>query len=271
MILPKCKGGTKTSHSSLNYIDKYSSIDSIIHRRDPRIKIIAFVLFILCVVFTRPESFLAFALYGVFIFVLILLSKIPIKYIIKRAIIIVPFVLLIAVFIPFLKKGEVAGGYSFGTLKITVTYEGIMVFWNVMVKSFLSILCMILLMSSVKFPTFLKALEELKIPRLIVMILSFTYRYIFVIQDEFQRMLRAKESRSAGSKRWLNFKTLSNMVGVLFIKAYERGEAVYLAMCSRGFDGTIKTMHNHRFVKSDFYFLLIVIITLTSIRIIGSL
>lgn len=271
MILPKCKGEIKTSHGSLDYIDKYSSIDSIIHRRDPRIKIIAFVLFILCVISTRPESFLAFALYGVFIFALILLSKIPIKYIIKRAIVIIPFVLLIAVFIPFLKKGEVAGGYSFGTLKVTVTYDGLMVFWNVMVKSFISILCMILLMSSIKFPTFLKALEELKIPRLIVMILSFTYRYIFVIQDEFQRMIRAKESRSAGSKRWLHFKTLSNMVGVLFIKAYERGETVYLAMCSRGFDGTIKTMHNHRFVKSDFYFLLTVIITLASIGIIGSL
>lgn len=221
-------------------------------------------MLILCVIFTRPESFLAFALYGVFILVLILLSKIPIIYIIRRATVIVPFVLLIAIFIPFLRKGESSEG-------INITYEGLMVFWNVIAKSFLSILCMILLMSSIRFTSFLKALEELRIPKLIVMILSFTYRYIFVIQDEFQRMIRAKESRSAGVRRWLNIKMLANMVGVLFIKSYERGEAVYFAMCSRGFDGTIRTMQNNKFTKSDLYFLLTFVSTLTSIVIIGSL
>jgi len=249
---------------TLDYIDKYSGIDSIIHRRDPRATIIAFTLFILCIMFTRPESFLAFALYGAFIFVLILLSKIPIIYIIRRATVIVPFVLLIAIFIPFLKKGE-------SSEEINIAYEGVMVFWNVVAKSLLSILCMILLMSSIRFPSFLKALEELRIPKLIVMILSFTYRYIFVIRDEFQRMIRAKESRSPGIKRWFNIKMLANMVGVLFIKSYERGEAVYLAMCSRGFDGTMRTMQNNRFAKSDLYFLLTFVTTLTSIRIIGSL
>jgi len=253
-----------------SYIDEYSDIDSIINRRDPRIKIMVFFLFILSIVSTRPELFLVFGLYAILIFALILLSKIPLEFIIKRSLIVIPFVLMIAVFIPFIKKGEIAGGHSFGNIRLTVTYDGLMVFWNVMIKSYLSILCMITLMASTKLTDFLKALERLKFPKLIVMLISFTYRYIFVFQDEFQRMSRARKSRSAGKKRWLNFRTIANMVGVLFIRAYERGEAVYLAMCSRGFDGSIKTMHKLSLTKSDIYFFSIFIVILAFIRIIGT-
>jgi len=254
--------------SSIN-IDKYSTINSIVNRRDPRIKIIVFLLFILVILSTRPELFLVFAIYAIFIFVLILLSKIPIKFIIKRSLTVIPFVLMIAIFIPFLKKGEIAGGYSFGSIRLNVSYGGLMVFWNVLIKSYLSILCMILLTASTRFSELLKALEKLRIPKLIVTLLSFTYRYIFVFQDEFQSMSRAKESRSYRRKRWLNFKTLANMVGVLFIRAYERGERVYLAMCSRGFEGSVKTIQDMDLTKGDIYFLSTIVIILALIRILG--
>ncbi|MGB9597027.1 MAG: cobalt ECF transporter T component CbiQ [Candidatus Poribacteria bacterium] len=250
-------------------IDEYSNINSIINRRDPRIKIILFFLFILIILSTRPELFLVFVIYAVIIFVLMLLSKIPIKFIIKRSLVIIPFVIMIAIFTPFLKKGEIAGGYSLGNIKLNVSYDGLMVFWNVLIKSYLSILCMILLTASTKFSDLLKAFEKLKIPRLIVILLSFTYRYIFVFQDELQSMTRAKESRSYGKKRWINFKTLANMVGVLFIRAYERGERVYYAMRSRGFEGSIKTMTDMTLTKSDIYFLSVIVTILILIRILS--
>lgn len=254
--------------SSIN-IDEYSNINSIINRRDPRIKIVVFFLFILIILSTHPELFFAFAVYAILIFVLILLSKIPIKFIIRRSLVIIPFVLMIAIFIPFLKKGEIAGGYSVGSIKLNVSYDGLMVFWNVLIKSYLSILCMILLTASTRFSDLLKAFEKLKIPKLIVILLSFTYRYIFVFKDELQSMTRAKESRSYGKRRWLNFKTLANIVGVLFIRAYERGERVYYAMRSRGFEGSIKTMTDMSLTKSDIYFLSIILLILILIRVLG--
>lgn len=250
-------------------IDKYSDINSIINRRDPRIKVIVFFLLILTIVSTCPELFSVFAIYAVLIFVLILLSKIPIKFIIRRSLVIVPFVLMIAIFTPFLKKGEIIREYSLGTIKLNVSYDGLVVFWNVLIKSYLSILCMILLTASTRFSDLLKALEKLKVPKLIVTLLSFTYRYIFVFQDELQSMTRAKESRSYGRKRWLNFKTLASIVGVLFIRAYERGERIYHAMRSRGFDGSIKTITDMNLTKSDICFLSIIAIILILIRILG--
>ena len=252
------------------YIDEHSSIDSYIHRLDPRIKIIALFAFILFVIFTRPTSLIAFALYGALIAVLILLSKIPVGFILKRSLVIIPFVLMAAIFIPFFKKGEVAGGYSFGTLKLTVTYDGLMIFWNILVKAYLCILSMILLVTSTKLSDFLKALEKLRFPSVFVIILSFMYRYIFVVQDELMKMRQAKEARSIGGSRWFHVKVLANMIGVLFMRTYERGESVYLAMCSRGFDGKIKTMDGFQLKMKDFCFLSVMIGVLTGIRILGS-
>ncbi|MFH1594320.1 MAG: cobalt ECF transporter T component CbiQ [Candidatus Omnitrophota bacterium] len=252
------------------YIDEHSNIDSYIHRLDPRIKIIALFAFILFVIITGPTSFIAFALYGALIGILILLSKIPLKFILKRSLVIIPFVVMTAVFIPFSKKGEIAGGYSFGTFKLTVTYDGLIIFWNILVKAFLCILSMIVLITSTKLSDFLKALEKLRFPSVFIMILSFMYRYIFVLQDELMKMRQAKEARFVGGSRWFHTKVLANIVGVLFIRTYERGENTYLAMCSRGFDGKIKTMNSFQVRMKDLCFLLIMVGILTGIRILGS-
>jgi len=251
------------------YIDKYSNIDSIIHRLDPRIKIIAFVSFIISVIFTPPDSFATFTLYGLLIAILILLSKVPLWFIFKRSLSIIPFVAMIAIFIPFFKKGEIAGGYSFGALKLTVTYDGLMILWNILIKSYLSILCLILLTVSTKFSHILKALEGLHCPQLIIMVLSFMYRYIFVVQDELMKLRQAKEARSVGGSRWLQVKALASILGVLFIRTYERAESVYLAMCSRGFVGEIRTIDKFQIRFSDFCFLLTVAGALIGIRILG--
>lgn len=238
-----------------SFIDKYSNLKSPIHRIDPRVKIITFITFVLFVITTPPASFLSFSLYGAVLIVLIMLSKIPPSFIFKRSLIIIPFVLMVAIFIPFFKKGEVAGGYSFGTFKLTLTYDGLLIFWNVLIKSYLSCLCMLLISTTTKFSSLLQALEKMRFPKLIIMILSFMYRYIYVLADELMRMERAKASRTARRNKWQNTKASAHMIGSLFVRAYERGERVYLAMCSRGFTGEIKILEDFETNKRDFYFL----------------
>ena len=229
-----------------SYIDRYSEIDSYIHRIDPRIKIVSIFSLIFSIILTRPGASSSFVLYAILIAVLILLSKIPLGFIFKRSLVVIPFVLMVAIF------------------------NGLMFFWNVLIKSYLSVLSMILLTASTGFPDFLKALQNLKFPRIMTMILSFMYRYIFVIEDELMKMRQAKEARSVGRPKWFHTKTMANMLGVLFIRAYERGEQVYLAMCSRGFDGNIRTMHNFRINRSDFCFLVIIVSVLAGIKIVGA-
>ncbi|MFH0763322.1 MAG: cobalt ECF transporter T component CbiQ [Candidatus Omnitrophota bacterium] len=204
------------------YIDEYSGIDSFIHRLEPRVKVIGFFALIVFIALIKPGSFFILGLCVILTAVLILLSGIPFRFILKRLLAAVPFVLMVSVFIPFIKNGR-------------PTADGWALFCSIVIKSSLCICSMVLLMNSMRFCDFLKALEKLKVPPPITLILSFMYRYIFVIADEFMKMKQARESRSPGGSRWLNFKAHAFMAGVLFLRSYERAERVYLAMCARGY------------------------------------
>jgi len=224
------------------FVDQYSGLDSVIHRLDPRTKIITFITFVIFIVLTPPGYFLQFLLYFAVIVALILLSKIPLLFVLKRVLAVIPFVIVIGIFIPFIKEGEIAAAYSLGNIKLNVTYPGLIIFWNICAKAFLSIMCLTLLTSVTPFPYFLKGLERLRVPGIFIMVLSFMYRYLFVSIDELMRMKQAKDSRTIKPKRFFEIKTLANMLGSLFVRSYERGERVYFAMCSRGFNGKIKTL-----------------------------
>ena len=252
-----------------SFLDQYSDRDSFIHRLDPRTKLITTLVFILVVITTPPTRWPVFALYFCLITTLLLLSKVPIFYILKRSLVIMPFVLLIAIFIPFFKEGEVAGSYNVWLWQLSVTYSGLQVLWNVIIKAWLSILSLILLTATTKFTNLLKGLEQLRMPRVMVMLLSFMYRYIFVLVDEVMRLKQARDSRNFGGRRLWQIRTIGNMIGTLFIRSYERGERVYAAMLARGFDGQTRTLDHLSFRQVDAYFglsfsLVLILVSLTN-------
>jgi len=234
-----------------SFIDHYSDQDSFIHRLDPRTKLVTTLLFILAVALTPPNSWSAFAIYFALIAALFLFSKVPFFYVLKRSLVIMPFVLMIAIFIPFFREGEVAGSYNIWLWEVSVTYSGLQVLTNIVIKAWLSIFSLILLTSTTRMVNLLRGLEQLRMPGVMVMILSFMYRYIFVLVDEVIRMKRARDSRNFGGKRLWQVRTIGNMVGTLFIRSYERGERVYTAMQARGFDGQTRTLHHLNFSKAD--------------------
>ena len=237
-----------------SFLDHYSDRDSIIHRLDPRTKLVTTLFFILAVVLTPPDRWPAFALYFVLVATLLLLSRLPVLHVLKRSLVIIPFVVLIAIFIPFFKEGEVAGSYNIWLWQISVTYSGLQVFWNILVKAWLSILSLILLTSTTKFSNLLRGLEKLRLPGVMVMLLSFMYRYLFVLVDEVMRMRQARDSRNFGGGRLRQLRTTGNMIGTLFIRSYERGERVYAAMVARGFDGQTRMLGSSNFRQQDAFF-----------------
>ncbi|RLD10656.1 MAG: cobalt ECF transporter T component CbiQ [Chlamydiae bacterium] len=224
-----------------DFLDKYSKLGSVIHKLDPRAKIITFLLFIIFVITTAPHDYLSFAAYAAVISIVVFLSKVPLSYVFKRVLVIIPFVLLVAIFLPFANKGP----------------EGWTIFWNVMIKSFLAVLATIMLSSTTKFHKLLKGFELLKFPKIMIMMLAFMYRYVFILVDEAHRMERARDSRYFGGEYLRQIKIVCNIIGLLFIRAYERGERVYQSMSARGFDGNIITMNELKYVKSDMIFYII--------------
>lgn len=236
------------------FLDQYSDLNSLIHRLDPRTKLITTLFLILAVVLTPPNQWLAFSLYFTLIAVWLLLSKIPIVHVLKRSLVIVPFVLMITIFIPFFEEGEVAGSDNIGLWQVSVTHSGLQMVTNIVIKAWLSILSLILLTATTKLPSLFQGLEQLRMPRIMVMTLSFMHRYLFVLIGEVMRMKQARDSRNFGGGRLWQIRTIGNMIGTLFIRSYERGERVYVAMAARGFDGQIRTLNRLKFRLADVYF-----------------
>ena len=134
-----------------------------------------------------------------------------------------------------------------------------------------SILCFIILVSTTRFIDFLKALEWFKIPKIIIMLLSFLYRYIFIFTDQAMRMDRARKLRTFGKKPFHQFKVFGNMIGSLFGRSYERGERIYAAMVSRGFDGEIKTLNKFHLRNADVVICSVILVLFLSVKILSTL
>ena len=214
-----------------SYLDRYSNLDSAIHKADPRLKILVALFFVLFIILTNPRNLLEFALYGVIIASLVAISRVPPLFIIKRSLMIIPFVVLISLFLLFDRTG------------LSAEYTGGVIFRGIVIKSYLSILVLILLSSTSSFPSLLHGMQRLKLSKVFILLLSFMYRYIFLLLDEAMRLTRGKSSREFGTGRWRRMKTTASLIGILFIRTFEKGERVYSAMCSRGFDGTIRTIN----------------------------
>jgi len=149
----------------------------------------------------------------------------------------------------------VGGGYNLGLGGLSVSRSGLWVLWNVVIKSCLGVFSVILLSSTTTFPQLIKGMEKLGSPKIFTMLASFMYRYSFILIDEVYRMKRAKDSRSFGG-RWLRqTEVIGHMIGTLFLRSYHRGERVYLAMLSRGYQGTMPETTASRLGLGEIVFL----------------
>jgi len=241
---------------------------SRLHRLDARAKILGFIGFTVVVVTTPARAVWAFALYAVILAFLVGLSRLPLRHVLKRALVVVPFVLVVAIFLPFFHQAG-SGGYSLGGMR--VTGEGLLVLWNAGAKAVLGVLSMIILGSTTSFAELVAGFEQLRTPRIFVLIVSFMYRYSFVFVEELQRMRRAMTARNYRA-RWLwNVPTLGHMLSALFLRSYSRGERVYVAMLSRGYDGTVRVLDGGRFVATDAAFLGGLLAAVVVIRVFSSL
>jgi len=250
------------------FLDSTSGMDSPIHRLDARAKILGVLAALVICVSTPPTHFEAFGIYYMAAGLLLILSRLPAGSVFRKMLIVVPFVLLVAAFVPFLKPDAIGGGYSLGIGGATVSKSGLLVLWNTAAKAIFGISLIILLSGTTSFPKLLQGFRRLRFPDVIIMILSFTYRYIFVMTDEVMRMRIARDSRGYRG-RWLwQAKTVGHMVAAFFLRSYSRAERIYVAMVSRGYDGRYAYLPESKMHGRDATFLVLFLGTMIATRIV---
>jgi cobalt/nickel transport system permease protein len=237
------------------FLDHHSGIESPIHHLDARAKIIVFLSFILVGVSSPPTSLLLFGILVGALIVITLFARLPLAHLAKKVLVILPFLFVVAISIPFMKKDGVGGGYNLGLGGLSVSKSGLWILWNVVIKSSLGVFAIILLSSTTTFPQLIKGMEKLGSPKIFTILTSFMYRYSFILIDEIYRMRRARDSRCFGGRWFWQTRVIGHMVGTLFLRSFHRGERVYLAMLSRGYDGTMPETKTGRFGLGEMLFL----------------
>ncbi|MFD7914199.1 cobalt ECF transporter T component CbiQ [Streptomyces sp. NPDC059752] len=206
---------------------------SPVHDLPAHCKLAATLAFVVVVVSTPREAVWAFGLYAVLLAAVAAVARIPAGFLLRRLLIEVPFVAF-AVLMPFVAEGE-----RVQVLGMSLSISGLWGAWNVLAKGTLGVAASVLLASTTELRALLLGLQRLKLPPLLVQIASFMIRYGDVISDELRRMSIARRSRGFEASGIRHWGVLAKTAGALFIRSYERGERVYLAMVSRGYAGSM--------------------------------
>jgi cobalt/nickel transport system permease protein len=175
----------------------------------------------------------SWAIYGLGVLGVILISRVTKKALLKRIAVEFTFIGVVLLGTLFREGGEVL--WSWGVLRIST--EGLTVLGSVTIKALLSLTILNVLTLTTSVPDLLNALTALRVPPLLIATLASMYRYISVLIREFQAMQKAATSRNLSNRNiWQRF-VIGNMMGTLFIRTYERGERIYQAMLARGYQG----------------------------------
>ncbi|WP_432249180.1 cobalt ECF transporter T component CbiQ [Streptomyces sanyensis] len=218
----------------------YRAGDSPVHALPAHCKLVAALGFVLVVVSTPREAVWAFGAYAALLAAVAAAARIPAGFLLKRLLVEVPFVAF-ALLMPFVVPGE-----RTEVLGVALSVPGLWGAWNILAKGTLGVAASVLLASTTELRAVLLGLQRLRLPSLLVQIASFMIRYADVVTGEMRRMSVARRSRGFEARGVRHWKVLAASAGALFIRSYERGERVHLAMLSRGYTGTLPVLDDTR-------------------------
>ncbi len=219
-------------------VDRWSRGASPLHARDARSKLGASIAFLVAVSTTAPSAQLAFAAYAALLASAIFAARLPFRGVLRRAALVLPFSVSFAMMT----------WWSGDSLRALALAE----------KSFLSGLAALLLIATTPLAELARALEWLRVPRLLILVIQFLYRYLFVLSEEAQHMRLAALCRQGLRRsRRSRFQAAAGALGVLFARSWERADGVYRAMLARGFSGHFPLLSPSRFGAADAAFLIL--------------
>ena len=213
---------------------------SPVHLLPAEVKIVAAFLGVGCVVATPREAFAVFGGYLLLLAAVWTVARIPAGWILRRSVIEAPFVVL-AVLLPV-----TGGAPHVEWLGLTLSEPGLLGAWNILVKGTLGVLTSLTLAATTPLRDLLLGLQRLHAPALVVTIATLMLRYVDVIVGEARRMRLARISRGHDPRFLWQAGATARGVGSLFVRSYERGERVHLAMLSRGWTGQMPRLSDAR-------------------------
>jgi cobalt/nickel transport system permease protein len=223
---------------------------SPVHRLAPRTKLVGFAAVTVVAVSASPSRWPVWVACAIALAAVAATARVPARVIGRRASVVLPLVVLAAAALPFVRDG----GARLEAGPLVLWEEGLLALVAVAAKATLGTLSAVLLGATTSFPQVLRALEQLRVPRLFVVVAQTTHRYLPVVAGEVRRTRSALLARAWRPRTALQAAPVGRVAGTLFLRAHARGERVHRAMVARGFDGALPAAPTPRATRGDAVF-----------------
>ncbi|MCL6621219.1 MAG: cobalt ECF transporter T component CbiQ [Syntrophobacterales bacterium] len=226
--------------------EPFSEGDSLIHRLDPRGKVLVAGTFaVLVAVAASPRTAAA----GLGLALLWLaLAKLPPRRVAARLLVVNGFVVFLWLVLPLTYPGEVLWRWGW----LAATREGLAAAGLITLKSNAILLGLIALAATVPIVDLGQALHRLRLPDKLCHLLLFTYRYLYVFEEEYQRLVTAMKIRGFRPRTDLHtYRSYAYLAAMLLVRSYDRSERVYQAMLCRGFRGRFYSLKEFSWQRRD--------------------
>jgi cobalt/nickel transport system permease protein len=245
--------------------ESFAQGDSLVHTINPKLKAVVALLFSLVLALSSSLMILLAGL--ITSLALVLTARLPLKDVLNRLTVVIGFLILIWVLMPLTYPGEPV--FSFGIIKLSL--PGLVLALQISLKSTAILLTLMALMATMPIATLGHALRDLGLPIKLVYLLTITYRYIFVFEQAYQRLIRAARVRGFTPGTNLHsYRTYAYLAGMLLVQAWSRANRVSNAMKCRGFNGKFYTLRDYQPNPRNWSFGLImslIILTLAAMEI----
>jgi cobalt/nickel transport system permease protein len=224
--------------------ERLATGESVLHRADARVKILLAVGYAVAVAGLGDTLSQILALGGAA--ALVGLARLPAGEVLRRLAFVNVFVLMLWAILPWSTPGRTAGSLG----PATITVEGLRLAMSITLRCNAIILANFALLSTSTIFSLAHALAHLRVPSKLVQLFFFSWRYLHILEQEFNRMRQAVKTRGFEPKSNLHtYRTFAYLFAILLLRSHDRGERVYQAMLCRGFDGTfwiLSHFHLHR-------------------------
>jgi len=231
----------------LQEIDEFAHLNSPIHSWDARVKIVSLLSLIFSIVLL--DEFLPALLGFALCIMLLSLSRLPFRFMFAYLRWVFLFAMFFVIIMPLTVPGDEIATFHF----FRASKEGVKLALMIALRAISAVLIILPMAGTSRFTITMKALQTLKVPDKLVQMLMFAYRYIFIFIEELERMLIAARARAFKEKTNLHtLRTTGFILGMLFVRSYERSKRVYEAMLARGYTGNLKILHEFNLCGKDF-------------------
>ena len=239
-----------TALNNLTTLEELSEKETTIHDLHPMAKMFTTLVYLVVVISFDKYNLSGLIPFVIYPVLMMTMAEIPYKPLLSRILIALPFSFFAALSNIFFEKTV-----ALQVFNVLITY-GMISFTSIIFKTILTVMAVLLLVSTTPVTKVARELIRIRVPKIFVIQMMLTYRYISVLIEETGNMITAYHMRSPKQKG-IQMAHMGTFAGQLLLRSFDRADRIYYAMKCRGFDGEYRFAGSNKIEAVDWSYMFI--------------